>query len=273
MWPFNTRWTWADLFATWRDHTVTPAGFLQPQDDFMTPLEDTEPGVPVLIKTPPLLPYDNLIVDAHVFDYRQLAREGRGKAHGTRDIKDVDTILMHQTAALLSKPERFLGVPAHRGIDTDAHAILLHPIRAYMWHGHGANKCSIGYEIACRAAGIEGNPLTLWRSSKEKKAGKEYADLVCEAADAQIETARRFVEYDCAEVARQGGEIKYIGTHRQSHSSRVSDPGSRIYKGVIDWALMNHGLKLSKEFGSGRPNPTAWTGHGAEKYSWRVRGI
>lgn len=273
---FGHRWAWTDFIATLMDGSVRKGGVLDPQDDFasvQTNSTQVDPAdAPTPVDSPAVLPYDKLANRCRVVDMRQLPRTGGGRARGTRKISNIDTLWLHQTAAVLTTPDRFRSVPAHRGVPILAQAVLLHPIRAYMYHGHGANSCSIGYEIACRAAGIEGNAKTFWRSKKEVKAGKRYEDIVHEASDDQIDVARMIMQYDIEETARQGGEIRYVGSHRQSSGQKISDPGQRLWVALGEWAITRFKLKRSREFGSGRQNPTAWTGIGREPYSWKVKG-
>lgn len=272
---FDTRWSWADVFATLLDRTVQPGGTLAPQDDFVAPVEPviSGPDSPTPVEGLPMLPYDKLDAQCRVVDMRQVAKAGRGRARGTREIEDIDTIWLHQTAAMLMTPGRFKKVPVQRAVPVLAQAVLLHPIRAYMYGGGKVNRRAIHYEIACRAAGIEGDGRTVWISRKDKKAGRRWDDVVAEATDDQIAIAKLMIAYDIAEVFRQGGKIKYIGSHRQSSKQRESDPGQRLWVELGEWAIEEFGLERSREFGNGRPNPTVWTGEGAEPYNWRVRGF
>lgn len=286
--PFDIRWTPQDILRTLLDRTAGPLGFLQPQDDF--------PVVPVPDAAPELeLPYDVLEQLVRLVDFRQKPRtreDKRGRAQGTRKLQTIRALWLHQTAALIGHDEQFLSVPTQGAVGLDAAALLLHPLRAYMFAAHAANRFSISIEVACRAAGIEGVAETFWRSKREKNGykrrgqfipPKSYAELVREATDDQLETTRHLVRYYVTEAERQciplrkdgihAPGITEIGTHRLSHSSRVSDPGSRIYHEVILWAIREFGLLEASPVGSGRLNPTAWTGHGAEPYSWRVRGF
>lgn len=293
---FDVRWTPQDLLRTMLDRTVGPQGVLPVQDDLRAPSEFFQRGIvsePVL---PPELPYDALErLVPQLVDFRQQPRgtdDKRGRPHGTRKLTKVTALWLHQTASLIGHPNQFLSVPTQGAIGMDAEALLLHPLRAYMYAAHSANRFSISIEVACRAAGIEGIPDTFWRSKRERKGytkngrrhpPRDYGELVHEATDEQLLSCRHLVRYYIEEVERQAQPlrdsgifvpgIQVIGTHRNSHSSRVSDPGSRIYHEVVQWAIREFGLDEALPVGSGTPNPTAWTGSDRIPYSWKVRGF
>lgn len=274
------RWVPYDLIRNLWDTTVQPGGFLVTQDDLVG--EGEQLLVDVGLEQ---IPYDRLAAAIDLTDFRQRPRtieQKRGRAHGTRDLANVTALWIHQTAAMLGSPERFLSVPVQGGIDTEARGVLLHPLRAYTYHANAANRFTIGIEIACRAAGIEGIPETFWLSGKEKRRGLTFADLVHEATDDQLEAARHLVTYYIEEVERQAKPLRAqglkvpgiiaIGDHRNSSSSRTSDPGSRIHWEVVEWAIREFDLVRGPVVGSGSASPTAWTHEGKIRYNWRVRG-
>lgn len=252
----SARYGLADIAATLFDRTPVQ-GVLAVQDDIVLD------GIG---------PYDALVRAANaagiiVHDYRQIPRTGRGRAHGTRRIEQVTAILDHQTACELDRPERFLGVPAHAGITGRGDIVLLHPVRAYMYHAHSANRFSYGIEHSARAAGIEGDARTFWRSRRERAAGKTYADLVHEIDDRQAIASLLLRAYVVDEVARQGGKIVASMFHRNSHSSRTSDPGSRIAMLVSRPFALERGLEYGVPVvGSGHATPYAWGGEAGARY-------
>jgi hypothetical protein len=252
----SARYSLADIAATLFDRTPHQ-GTLAVQDDLV--LDGTGP-------------FDALVTAANaagilVHDYRQIPRTGRGRAHGTRPIEQVTAILDHQTACELNRPERFLGVPAHAGITGWGNIVLLHPVRAYMYHANGANKFTYGIEHSARAAGIEGDARSFWRSRREKAAGRTYADLVHEIDDRQAIASLLLRAYVVDEVARQGGRIVASMFHRNSHSSRTSDPGSRIALTVSRPFAVERGLEYgSPVVGSGSRTPGAWGGDAGVRY-------
>lgn len=278
----TARWVPWDLIRTAFDFTAR-GGFLQPQDDIGPPLSG--------VTGDKVLPYTALVSAAaehgiDVVDMRQEKRTGRGKARGTRKLSSCTALLWHQTASILSL-EQALGVPAHAMI-FDSTIVLLHPLRAYLYHANAANKFSIGVEINCRACGIEDDLHTLWRSKKEingyESRGRKYPPkpaevLVQEATDLQVVAGRLLGEYYVREVQRQAllervaAGIVTSMYHRNSSSSRVSDPGSRIALGVGVAVAQRHSLTHGVPVvGDGKRTPTVWGGAPNEPYNWRVRG-
>lgn len=293
---FDFRWTTADLFRTLFDRTPQLGGFLVPQDDLPAANEPPFPTdiPPEVLADLAELPYDVLDNVVSLTDFRQRARtnkQKRGRTQGTRPLAQVTALWLHQTAAMLGSPERFLSVPVQGAVDTRAGVTLLHPLRAYMYAAHHANRFSVSIEVACRAAGIEGDPRTFWRSGREKNGyerkgrwigPKSYSELVHEATDDQLEATRHLVSYYIHEAERQAqieramGKnvpgIIAIGVHRNSKDNRSSDPGSRINQEIVQWAIREFDLVPGPIVGSGRPSPRIWTGTGDVRYSGRVSG-
>ncbi len=199
-------------------------------------------------------------------DHRQTPRRGRGRARGTRKIEDIYALWYHQTGCLISSEG--LSIPAHslilRRTDTRPTTIvLLHPIRAYLYGSHHANPFAITIEVEACAAGVSGDPRTLWTPK-----GKTVAEHWAEASEDQIMATRIVGQYYIDEVAAQDGAVTHSGNHRNSHKSRVSDPGQEIATRCTRY----HGLLPGPVIGSGRPDPTVWGGDEGIPYSWRVRG-
>lgn len=257
------RFTLNDLLINAFDSTVQPGGVLVVQDD----LGDGE------------LPYDRLkrelaAIGFELVDFRQESRgwTGRGKAHGTRPIEQCTATLDHQMAAWIEDPKRCKSIPSHSCV-LPRYVVLLHPIRAYMYHAGVGNKYTIGIEHAARAAGIEDNPLTFWRSTTDKLRGRKYEDLVHEVTDPMLAASLLLHQYYADEVARQGGALVAAEFHRNTSKSRVSDPGSRIALGVTLPFALERGLQYGGPVvGTGLPTPTVWGGPPGVPYSWRVRG-
>ena len=269
------RATLLDLWRSWFDRSVLPGGYLCRQDDLIETVSEEQ------------LPYDRLVERAaehgiRVHDFRQRERtpaQKRGVAKGTRELQKVTALWWHQMAAVINDPERCLSIPAHSAVTRPGDIVLLHPLRAYLWHGHAANSFSIGIEMSIRAAGIAGDPRTFWRSRDDKRKGLEYEDLAAEISARQVIAGRLLAEYYVTEVDRQralamltGSGIVASGDHRMSHSSRVSDPGSKAHQQLTRWVADHHGLEVGPVVGSGKPNPTVWSGKPGVRYNWRVRG-
>lgn len=247
----SARYGLADIAATLFDRTPHE-GALAVQDDLVLDGEG---------------PYDRLVAAANmlgirVVDFRQVPRTGklsRGAAKGTRPIEKVTALLDHQTACVLARPERFLSVPAHAGITDAADIVLLHPVRAYLYGAHNANAFTYQIEHSARAAGVEGDPRTFWRRTREKLAGKRYDDLVHEIDDRQALASLLLRAYVCDEVERQGGRIVASMFHRNSHRSRTSDPGQRIALMISKPFALERGLEYGAPVvGSGHPTRKEW---------------
>lgn len=185
----------------------------------------------------------------------------RGEAQGKRSWKDAKGICLHQTAVVFSRAERMLNVPAHAGTMQDGQVVLLHDPTAYLFHAHRLNRYDIGIEVSCRAAGIEGDASSFWRSSDEIKNKKQYKDLVSESTDIQLEATRNLCRYYIELVSLHGGKIEFMHAHRQGHSSRRSDPGSRIWQEVTIPIMKEFNLSCGPvgwKAGSGKPIPEIW---------------
>lgn len=259
----DRRWTLADVVRTAADWTPTGGALAEPSDD----LELDGEG-----------PFDLLVSElaahgAGVYDFRQHARTGRGRAHGTRKLASVTAILDHQTAAVIRSPHSAKGIPTHAVILDNADVVLNHPIRAYLYGAHTANRFTVQIEHSARAAGIEGDARTFWRSSRERAAGRTYSELVHEVDDRQIRSSLALHWYYFREIVRQGGQLVRQMTHRESHSSRTSDPGSRIANEVCAPFAAMAGLEWGgAPVGSGVRVPTVWSGPPGVPYSPNVRG-
>ena len=236
---------------------------------------------------------ETLKFDCNVLDFRKVPRtkkQKKGRPHGRMKLQKTVGIMLHQTAADIADEDRLLSIPSHTAVSDEAHAVLLQPLNAYMHHGHGANSFCLSIEVVCRADGIEGNDETFWRGKKEingwrRKNGiwvppKTRDELLREATDAQIETTQHLIRYLCAaiqEMAEAQGvdvRIKVIMAHRQS-ARKAADPGSRLWKGVGEWALDQPelGLEVGPVIGKGSELATAWTGRDNVWYDWDTKGF
>lgn len=199
-----------------------------------------------------------------VNDFRAVPRvKGtRGAAHGSRPPKNIVGITLHQTATRDFSPHHkgLAGVPAHAMVHRDGNVSLLHDPIEIVWHGHALNGGTIGIEIACRAAGTEGDASTFWISKGERKRGESHATLVAEATDEQLQGAYDLCRHYIDLVSSWGGAIRGIWAHRQGHWSRTSDPGSRIWKNVAERVRLDVGLADVRNLtlGTGKPIPAEW---------------
>lgn len=236
----------------------------------------------VIAQPEDLTALEKLAAHTDVLDFRKQPRtkkQKRGRPHGTMELERTVGIMLHQTAADIADEDRLLSIPSHCAVSDEAHAVLLQPLNAYMYHGHGANAFCLSIEVVCRAAGIEGRMDTVWLSKKEKAANTRPEDVIREATDAQLDTTRHLVRYLCEavlEMAEAAGikvRIKVIMAHRQT-ARKAADPGSRIWKGVGEWALDQRDLNLEvgPVIGKGSELATAWTGRGDVWYDWDTKG-
>lgn len=170
----------------------------------------------------------------------------------------VDAICLHQmavtlgasTAAVqaakgdrdLARHRRALGVHAHVSAFVDGTVVLAYPLRAYVWHGNGANLRSIGIECEGLYNGLPGIP------------GNEPPDSLIEAARLACTTV---VEL----AAKEGVRIRHVLAHRQYAASRRADPGWAIWQRVaVEHCERVLGLTplLTLTDRDGRPIPSVW---------------
>lgn len=289
----TSNWHWTDLFRTLLDFTAT-AGALEPQDDFGDEAGDGSPVVGLLRDVLIGTPYERLqealrLNGAQIHDLRQHARtskQKRGRAHGTRKLASVTALMWHQMAAPISRVRQCLSIPVHGAVLWGSgDVVLLHPIRAYLYGGHVANRFAIHVELGIRAAGIAGDSRTFWRRKTEKADGETYGTLGHELDSKMIVSAQALGRYYVEEHARQSAIAAMSGVdpgrgivaqcfHRNSHKSRTSDPGSRaaleIVKPLCDEYAHEFGGPV---VGSGVETAQAWGGESGVRYSGGVRGF
>jgi len=251
------RWNWADLLAY--------LGRFKAAEEMKPPPVIEDPADPA--------------TDHEWVNLTERKRtKSRGKSKGHRPWSQITGITLHQTAVDFgTDPERLLNVPVHGATLSDGTIVRLHKPTDYMYHGNGFNRRDIGIEVSARACGIEGDVRTLWLPSKYKDlSNTERLEKAVEATDVQLEATRQLIRYYVELVAENGGKIEFIHAHRQSHSSRVSDPGSRIWKACGEWAREELGLKVGPpdfRIGDGNPLPDAWTGRpNGQRYNWQIDG-
>jgi hypothetical protein len=193
-------------------------------------------------------------------DYKRPAG-ARGRAVGMRPWSQIVGITLHQTATrdFPSDHPGLSNVPAHAMVHRDGRVSLLHHPTAYVQHGNALNGGTIGIEVACRAAGTEGDVSTFWRSSDERMRGKTYLQLVNEANGTQLYSLSQLIRYYYDLVAAHGGKLLGLWAHRQGAASRTSDPGSRIWY-VAERMRIELGLNdyRDRKLGTGNTIPLSW---------------
>lgn len=198
-----------------------------------------------------------------VNDLREVLRpkRSRGAIRRIRLIGDVTGITLHQTSTADFSPEhpKLSSLPAHALVHRDGSISLLHHVTSVIYHGHALNSSTIGIEVACRAAGVEGDLRTVWRTTKEKAAGLAAADVVREATDEQLYALEGLIRLYIQDVGALGGCIKALWAHRQGNKSRTWDPGSRIWS-VAERVRDELGLADVRDetLGTGKPIPDDW---------------
>lgn len=200
-----------------------------------------------------------IVVANDLRDHKRPAGD-RARIIKVRSYTDVVGICDHQMACVIDADHPgLLHIPAHVAIHRDGSVSLLHWLSAYVQHGHALNGGTIGNEVACRAAGTEGDPRTFWRSPQERQRGQGYDELVAEATDAQLVALAKVHRWEVAVIAACGGRIRGIWAHRQGHASRTSDPGSRLWAVAMDSTReLNLRDVQDLKLGTGRPIPHAW---------------
>jgi N-acetyl-anhydromuramyl-L-alanine amidase AmpD len=187
-----------------------------------------------------------------------------------RKPETIDGIVIHQTACTFKAQkgkqrfERALGIAAHAVAFHDGIGVIANPLPWLVWHGNGLNARSLGIEIEGNFRGLAADRKTVdTKNFKET----QVTDLVVETAR---ETLRRLVELGL----QANMPIRFVWAHRQSSSTRRSDPGELIWKRVVvEYAVPK--LKLvteptkvlsRKTERPGRAIPPQWDPAGTGKY-------
>lgn len=224
-----------------------------------------------------------------VSDYRSSAHAGHRKRKNP--IERIDTICLHQMAVAsvrgvagtmavppslshLGSNTGSIYVPTKTGREsrwkklkihfaitcgTGSKSYWMHDLTWRLGHGHGWNRRSVGLEFEGYFAGCHdlsaGKYRYFWRPK-----GSQRKPMV--PTEEQLEAGRQTCRFIIGEIARLGGEIKYVAAHRQSYGLKTSDPGALIWQGVASPILTEFGLKigptLPQKRHPGRPIPECW---------------
>ena len=167
-----------------------------------------------------------------------------------RDVKNIDTILVHQTAvgggfgvssSQIAKAGSAEAARAKRFQETTYHAIyspkdqrsrIQWPLWAYTYHGNGANKYSIGLAYD----------------------GKFPGDVL------DVEGFERSLAHVVTRARQAGAPIKYVEAHRQHWNQRGADLGQEIWQKAIMPMLGPLNLQQRRDHvtGSGLTIPDSW---------------
>lgn len=193
----------------------------------------------------------------------------------------VTGIVIHQTAVEYGASTRMIKAAggdeqlaiARRAKDIAAHAVSFdgyyvqsYPLSYYIYHGNGLNRKTLGLEIDGLYPGLMDDPNTIEREDLNTIWGSNTATAFSIRREKAAKAALRYL---VEEGRRLGMPIKYIYAHRQSSSTRRSDPGEEIWrKVVLDYAVPVLGLETQPQYttGTGKSIPRDWDPEGVGTY-------
>jgi len=242
MWGAFSRADWLDVFTmSSKRPSIAEPDYIGPLDELRMAAANI--GVRVLDlrehdRTVDYRPKDRCEQDGHDFgawgyfrgDEPKKNVPKRAKSRGVIPWEKLTGIMLHITAVKMAAP-RFLGTPVQTGISDSGDIVLCHPINAKLWHGHAANSFTCGIEVSSKSGEISG--------------------VQGEALRALI----RYIHDERQENHR--GQMVIMG-HRQSHRSRVNDPGPDVWHAGAEWAINELGIKVGPVVGSGKDIPAEW---------------
>lgn len=227
-----------------------------PGDTIPLELESRILGAPAV---PPVAPTATAAGDLApgVIDARKLYA---GTPYPTRNPwASIDTICLHQMAVDGGSGwERWKRLAIHFVVPRVGPTALTNDINRRVPHGHGWNSRSVGLEIEGHFAGVVGRASTHWTPPDAK--GSRLVPQ--EPTPSQVSGALAAISWAVAEVARNGGRVKYVGAHRQSYGRKTSDPGQLVWERIALPAMQAHGLVTAPTLPHpkfpGRPIPKEW---------------
>ena len=200
-----------------------------------------------------IIPAQPLIEDVRYDEYVKWNRKNK--------ISKIDTICLHQMACKDSNEKgwhRWRRLAIHWVVTCGRHAkaYQLHDLDLRVPHGHGWNSRSVGFEFEGYFSGVGVEEKYFWKP--KSRPNRKPMIPTQEQLEAGCQAVRNTVE----QISAMGGEIKYIGAHRQSYGRKRSDPGGLIWQGVALPMIQELGLKeaptLHHHKFPGRPIPEAW---------------
>lgn len=206
----------------------------------------------------------------------------RGKKVVERDPKLVTGVVLHQTACefgvsdnqikaaggdpVLAKHRRALNIAAHVTAFMTGKAVYANPLPWYVYHGNGFNGYTYGLEIEGLYCGLRGNLRTVAGDPKD----------VSVLTRLTIDAARIGLTFLVDRGRALGSPIEWVYAHRQSSSTRRSDPGQEIWEEVVlKYAVPVLGLRVNNDLvlpasnpknGPGYPIPKEWDPSASAKY-------
>lgn len=140
-----------------------------------------------------------------------------------RKVEDIDTVLIHQTGCEMpSTPMGWRRLNGHLGATEEGLGIIVNPFTDMIWHAQRLSPTSIGLEIEGNFYGIDGKKNTLWKGG----GGPDHLTR------ATLKMFENMFVYLCRWFETHQIEWKFIKAHRQSHNSRIADPGQEIWQEV-----------------------------------------
>lgn len=164
-----------------------------------------------------------------VYPWREYGWPGdksRAMPSGRLPWERLDTLVLHTTDTGGLGPQRFLGVPAHAGIDRDGGIVLCHDLDRRLPHAHAANRYSTGLEVSGKRT----------ITAEQVEAGRLYI---------------RWWHHRVRQQKKATARTLYIAPHRHSHWSRRKDPDREVWEALGEWAIDAGLCELGRVVGSG----------------------
>ena len=185
-------------------------------------------------------------------DYTSQHRDRMGPA---RHWSSITGITLHQTATAFSSetdPAVDVSSALARVAKIKAHFVVLRngatafnmPLDRVAYHAQRVfNASDVGIEIDGYFAGVEGDLATFWKP--RSRPNRQPMQIAPE----QVANGRALIRWICKTVAANGGEIRHIHAHRQTHRGKPSDPGESIWRALGSWAKTELGLTYELDDG------------------------
>lgn len=199
---------------------------------------------------------------AGMVDRRQFAT--REHDEGQRPWTQVTGICLHQTACRMGEREqRYDNIGAHFVVTRAGKRLRMHDLTRRIVSANGFNARCVSIEVDGLYAGVEGDLSTAWDDKSTPQ--REQPDSLTLAS---IESTKSVIRWIVHEVAAHGGKVTALVAHRQSSSTRRSDPGQAIWQSIAlpmmdELDLSDGGIGFAvtypgKPSANGMPIPEAW---------------
>lgn len=173
-----------------------------------------------------------------------------------RDISIINSVTIHQTGTNFNGRCPFL-LEMHWVIQRNGESQYLNDLSLRVWQAQRIfNSTGVGLEMDGYYSGLGVDEKYFWKPESRPNR------VPMTPTDELIESTRQTIEYICEVIGQRGGEIKFIHAHRQTSNQRSSDPGSLLWKAIVEeYAKPVLGLSdggKNKTFLRGEPVPEAW---------------